>query len=91
VDYIGLVFRSMWVNGLDMTDPAVFATAVAAHGYNAEQIGTWISDPAVKQKLLEDTNAAVERGLFGVPTMFVAGKMFFGQDRLDFVEEALAA
>jgi 2-hydroxychromene-2-carboxylate isomerase len=45
----------------------------------------------VKQKLIDDTNAAVERGLFGAPTMFVDGTMFFGQDRLDFVEEALAA
>jgi 2-hydroxychromene-2-carboxylate isomerase len=90
-DYIGLIFRSIWVDRLDMADPAVFATTIAAHDFNAEQIGTWISDPAVKQKLLDDTNAAVERGLFGVPTMFVGGKMFFGQDRLDFVEEALAA
>ncbi len=74
-----------------MGDPAIFAQTVSSNGFNAEQIGTWISDPAVKQKLLDDTNAAVERGLFGVPTMFVADEMFFGQDRLNFVEEALRA
>ncbi len=90
-EYAAVIFRGMWGDGLNMGDPTIFAQTVSSNGFNAEQIGTWISDPAVKQKLLDDTNAAVERGLFGVPTMFVAGEMFFGQDRLNFVEEALAA
>ena len=45
----------------------------------------------VKTELRERSDAAVERGLFGIPTMFVNGEMFFGQDRLEFVREALAA
>jgi 2-hydroxychromene-2-carboxylate isomerase len=74
-----------------MSDAAVAAQVMAAAGFNPEQIGTWVSDPAVKQKLTDETNAAVERGLFGAPTLFVDGQMYFGQDRLHFVEEALAA
>jgi 2-hydroxychromene-2-carboxylate isomerase len=85
------MFRAIWVEEKNMGDPAVAAQTLASNGFNPEQIGTWTSDPAVKQKLIDDTNAAVERGLFGAPTMFVDGTMFFGQDRLDFVEEALAA
>jgi len=46
-------------------------------------------DAEVKGKLISNTQAAVERGLFGAPTMFVDGEMFFGQDRLQFVEAVL--
>jgi 2-hydroxychromene-2-carboxylate isomerase len=90
-DYAGAMFRALWVEEKNMGDPGVVAQTLSSNGFSAEQIGTWTSDPAVKQKLIDDTNAAVERGLFGVPAMFVSGAMFFGQDRLDFVEEALAA
>jgi 2-hydroxychromene-2-carboxylate isomerase len=48
-----------------------------------------IADDAVKQTLKSYTEAAVKRGVFGAPTFFVADEMFFGQDRLDFVEDAL--
>jgi 2-hydroxychromene-2-carboxylate isomerase len=90
-DYIGTMFRALWVDEENMGDPAIVAKAQAASGFDAGQIASWCGDPAVKQKLIDDTNAAVGRGLFGVPTIFVSGAMFFGQDRLDFVEEALAA
>jgi 2-hydroxychromene-2-carboxylate isomerase len=43
----------------------------------------------VKEKLKANTESAVARGVFGAPTFFVNGDMFFGQDRLDFVEEKL--
>jgi DSBA-like thioredoxin domain len=47
------------------------------------------ADPAVKERLKSSTDEAVRRGAFGAPTMFVDDQMFFGQDRLDFVREAL--
>ena len=43
----------------------------------------------MKEQLKANTEAAVKRGVFGAPTMFVGNEMFFGQDRLDFVEEAV--
>ncbi len=45
----------------------------------------------VKDALRQATESAVARGAFGAPTFFVNGEMHFGQDRLDFVEEAIAA
>jgi 2-hydroxychromene-2-carboxylate isomerase len=45
----------------------------------------------VKAKLVANTEASVARGVFGAPTCFVGDTLFFGQDRLDFVREALAA
>ena len=47
------------------------------------------ADPAVKEELIANTSAAVARGVFGSPTFFVGEEMFFGQDRLEFVEDAL--
>jgi 2-hydroxychromene-2-carboxylate isomerase len=90
-DFCAPIFDAIWVGDKNMSDAAVAAQVMAAAGFNPEQIGTWVSDPAVKQKLTDETNAAVERGLFGAPTLFVDGQMYFGQDRLHFVEEALAA
>ena len=48
-----------------------------------------LGDPAVKQRLIDNTDEAVRRGVFGAPTMFVGDAMFFGQDRLEFVKDAL--
>ena len=50
-----------------------------------------VQDADIKSQLIEATEEAVSRGLFGVPTMFVGDVMHFGQDRLDWVERALAA
>ena len=58
-------------------------------GLDAKAILEATQKPEVKQKLISNTEQAVERGLFGAPTMFVDGEMFFGQDRLQFVEAAL--
>jgi len=48
-------------------------------------------DPIIKSKLAENTDAAVARGVFGIPTYFVGDEMFFGKDRLDQVEAELIA
>ncbi|AXL48973.1 DSBA oxidoreductase [Paraburkholderia caffeinilytica] len=58
-------------------------------GFDSSFLFQLVANPAVKEKLKSDTEAAVARGLFGAPTMFVGTEMFFGQDRLDFVKEAL--
>jgi len=59
-------------------------------GLNAEDIIAGTQLPEVKSQLIENTEAAVKRGLFGVPTFFVDNQMYFGQDRLNFVEIAVA-
>jgi 2-hydroxychromene-2-carboxylate isomerase len=87
--YVATIFRAMWVDGLNLGDQAVLAAALQRDGLDAPEFLTFIQDPAVKDKLRAETEAAVERGLFGAPTMFVGDDMYFGQDRLDFVREAL--
>jgi 2-hydroxychromene-2-carboxylate isomerase len=73
-----------------LVDPATIGEVLAAGGLDASMLLQLTQSPDVKEKLKQDTEAAVARGLFGAPTMFVGDEMFFGQDRLDFVKEALA-
>jgi 2-hydroxychromene-2-carboxylate isomerase len=89
--YLDTVFRAMWVTPCNLGDPAVLAQVLQRAGFDVEALLALINDPEVKARLVATTEEAVARGVFGAPTMFVDGQMFFGQDRLDFVREALLA
>jgi len=89
--YVTAVFQAIFARGLAMGDPAVVAGVLSAAGLDAGGFEALIGDPAVKQGLIATTDEAVARGAFGAPTMFVGNAMHFGQDRLDFVAQALAA
>ena len=89
--YLRGVFKAMWVEPQNLNDPALVAGALAAAGFDPAEVMGWANDAEVKAALRANTEEAVARGVFGAPTMFVGGEMFFGQDRLDFVREALAA
>jgi 2-hydroxychromene-2-carboxylate isomerase len=89
--YSTAVFRAIWVDGLNMNDRGVVVEVLARSGFDPEQLLAATETQAVKDKLRADTEEAVRRGVFGAPTYFVGEEMFFGQDRADFVAEALAA
>lgn len=88
--YVDAVFRAIWVKGQNMGDPDVVARVLGGQGFDVAGLLQQINDPAVKERLRQITERAIERGVFGAPTFFVGDEMFFGQDRLDFVEAALA-
>lgn len=88
--YVDAVFRAIWVDGQNMGDPDVVARVLGGQGFDVAGQLQQINDPAVKERLRQITERAIERGVFGAPTFFVEEEMFFGQDRLDFVEAALA-
>jgi 2-hydroxychromene-2-carboxylate isomerase len=88
-DYCAAMFRAIWVDAQNMNDPAVVAAVLTQAGFDPQALLALSSDPAVKDGLKASTDAAVQRGVFGAPTFFVADQMFWGQDRLDFVREAL--
>jgi 2-hydroxychromene-2-carboxylate isomerase len=87
--YLRGAFKAMWIDGLNMNDPAVAAKALVAAGFDPAEVMAWANDADVKAALRATTEEAVARGVFGAPTMFVGSEMFFGQDRLEFVREAL--
>ena len=90
-NYVDAVFDAVWVAGLNMGEADVVGQVLADNDLDAAALLSLSQDPEVKAQLISNTEAAVERGAFGAPTMFMDGEMFFGQDRLDFVEEALQA
>ena len=87
--YIDVVLSAMWEKSLKMDDPEVMAAALKEGGLDAEAIMALIQTDAIKEKLKANTQAAAERGAFGIPTFFVGDEMFFGKDRLGQVEEEL--
>lgn len=89
--YLDAMYRAIWADGLDMNDPAVVAGVLQRAGFDPDALLALAGDPEVKQRLKDDTQEAVARGVFGAPTFFVDGEMYWGQDRLDFVKEALEA
>jgi len=89
--YLDVVERAMWETPRNLGDPAVLAATLAEAGFDADEFVALVADPEVKAKLVATTEEAVARGVFGAPTFFVGDAMFFGQDRLDFVREALLA
>ena len=89
--YIEAMMAGMWEQGLKLDDPAVWAGALTAAGLDAAALGAAVQDPEVKAALVANTEAAVARGVFGIPTFFLGDEMWFGKDRLRDVLEAAGA
>jgi 2-hydroxychromene-2-carboxylate isomerase len=87
---LAAVFDAMWVRGSNLHDAAITARTLSQAGFDPEQALQLTQQPQVKDALKAVTAEAVSRGVFGAPTTFVGEQMFFGQDRLDFVREALS-
>ena len=90
-EYVDAVFRHMWEDGRKMDDPEMIRAALDASGLDGTRTLQRIQDPAVKDRLLKNTEGSVARGTFGSPTFFVGEEMFFGKDRLGDVEEEIEA
>ena len=88
--YVAVIFRAMFENPRNLNQPEEVAAVLAENGMDPTAFVDLINAPAAKEKLKENTAQAVARGVFGAPTFFVGEQMFWGQDRLDFVEQALA-
>lgn len=85
------IFDGMWVSDKDMTDMETVASIVASANIEPAEFAEKINDPEIKQGLIEATQEAVNKGLFGAPSFIVNGQLYFGQDRMEFVKEALLA
>lgn len=89
VPFVDAVYRAIWVEARNMNDPATVAAVLQEAGFDPGRFQDLAADPAVKDALKAATGEAVSRGVFGAPTFFVHGQMFWGQDRLQFIKEAL--
>jgi 2-hydroxychromene-2-carboxylate isomerase len=89
MDYCRAMFKAIWVDALNMNDPATAAEALRTAGFDAQALVALANEQTTKDALKTATQEAVDRGIFGAPTFFVGDQMFWGQDRIDFVKEAL--
>ena len=89
--YIDVVLKGMWEDGQKMDDPAVVLSVLNAGGLDGEALLAATQDPDVKAKLIDNTQAAADRGAFGIPSFYVGEELFFGKDRLAQVEAAILA
>jgi len=88
--YHAALFQAAWAKPRNLSDPSVLQGVIAEAGLDAEALLVAAAREPLKARLKTATAEAVARGAFGAPTFFVGSEMFFGNDRLEFVEEALA-
>ena len=84
------LYRAYFAEDRDISSPEVTANVAAKLGVNRDELVQALDDPAVKERLKSEVDAAIERGVFGSPYIIVDGEPFWGSDRLDQVEKWLA-
>ena len=83
------LYRTYFVDGRNISEPDVVADVAADSGTGRDALLAGIQEPAIKERLKEVTNDAVERGIFGSPFFMVDGEPFWGHDRMDEVDRWL--
>ena len=89
--YMDAIYRAIWVEALNMNDPGVVSEVLSRAGFDPAAVLAMANEQATKDKLKAVTLHAVERGVFGAPTFFVGDQMYWGQDRIEQVIQALKA
>jgi 2-hydroxychromene-2-carboxylate isomerase len=88
-EYVDAIYHSMWEEPRKMDEPAIIRAALQESDIDPDRILQRVQDQDIKDALTKSTEDAVARGIFGCPSFFVGGEMFFGKDRLREVEEEI--
>lgn len=88
--YLSAVFEAMFDKPQNLGDPAILGRVLTQAGFDPAALLTLTQSAEVKDRLKANTEQAIRRGAFGAPTFFVGEDMFWGQDRLQFVDAALS-
>tara|TARA_Y100000052_G_C2955469_1_gene89795 strand:+ start:11071 stop:11670 length:600 start_codon:yes stop_codon:yes gene_type:complete len=90
-DFMKTIFHHSWGEPRNVGDKAVMWDLLSADGFDADKLYAMSDDQVIKDRVKANTDRAIARGMFGAPTFFVGDELYFGQDRMDFVEDALTA
>jgi 2-hydroxychromene-2-carboxylate isomerase len=90
LDLAGALMRARWAEERDVADEATLAAIASAHSLDAAALGARAATPEIAARFEALTQEAIDRQVFGAPTYAYGGELFWGQDRLDFLERALA-
>jgi 2-hydroxychromene-2-carboxylate isomerase len=83
------LFHTYWAEGQDISDASVIENSLGAAGLDGKALAAATEEQEIKDLLRRNTELALARGVFGVPTIFVGERSFWGNDRLEFVEREL--
>ena len=86
----GAIGKALWVEERDIADAATLAGVAKSVGQDAEALGARAQAPEISARYAALTKEAIDRGVFGAPSYLVDGELFWGQDRLDFLDRKLA-
>jgi 2-hydroxychromene-2-carboxylate isomerase len=88
-DYMQSMFDSMWLKGLNLNDQEILTQVASESGIDPNEFAEGISSDEVKNELKVNTQFAIDKGAFGVPTYFLEDEMFWGIDSIKFLLDAL--
>ena len=84
------VLRGVWTKDLDVADPATLSRIITETGLDADALVRASQAPEILARREADTKRAIDRGVFGAPSYVIDEEIFWGQDRLEFVDRKLA-
>lgn len=90
-EFIEALLPPIWEEGLDVTDSETLGKILQDGGFDAAELLARTQDPAIKKVLIDNTENAVARGAFGIPTLYIDGEMYFGKERLGQIDEQLSS
>ncbi len=85
------VLRAVWAEDKNIADPVTLKEIIAGLGFDAEALIVKGAAPEMAERRKQESEAAVARGVFGAPSFVYKDEIFWGQDRLEFLDRALAA
>ena len=88
---VDTILPPIWEQQLDAADMEALGKILQDAGFDAKSLFEKTQDPAIKQALMDNTDQAVARGAFGIPTFYVGDEMYFGKERLSQIEEQIQA
>ena len=89
IKYTEVMFKNMWIEPKNLNDEDELKKVLIENNFDVDDFIRRTTDQNVKDKLISNNENAVKKGVFGAPTIFVGDQMFFGQDRMEFIEEYL--
>jgi 2-hydroxychromene-2-carboxylate isomerase len=90
LDFAGALGRAIWAEDRNIADRDTLAAIATAQGHDAAALDERANAPDIAQRYDVLTQEAIDRGVFGAPSYVFGGELFWGQDRLDFLDRALA-
>lgn len=87
---IDALFSAMWEQAIPLGEPGALSAVLSEAGLDAPALTAKTQESNIKERLLQNSQSAYQRGAFGAPTFFVGDELFFGKDRLADVEAEIA-